>query len=51
MTQHKIKLTQLNIELNKYVKKKAGKEEKEKEHSCLSLFKSFILMKYVRILD
>ena len=48
MTQHKIKLTQLSIELNKYVKKKAGKEEKEKEHSCLSLF---ILMKYVRILD
>ena len=46
MTQHEIKLTQRNIQL-----KRQGKEEKVKEHSCLSLFKTCIFMKYVTILD
>ena len=51
MTQHRIKLTQLNIELNMSVKKRQGKEEKIKEHSFFSLFKSCIFMKDVSILD
>ena len=32
MTQHEIKLTPLNTELNKSVKNRQGKEEKVKEH-------------------
>ena len=51
MTQHKIKLTQLNMELNKSIRKKQGKEQKVREHSCLSLFKSCIFVKYVTVLD
>ena len=43
MTQHKVELTQLEIELNKSVKKRQGKEEKVKEHSCFSLFSHVFL--------
>ena len=49
MSQHKSKLTHLNIELSKSVKKRQRKEEKVKKYSCLSLSKSCIFMKYVNL--